>query len=78
MSKFEEVLSDENATREDLKAAYEEDVSGLKAHQATLMDETKQAKRGKQEFEGKAQKYDALYSVVGDRDTERLAEILKD
>lgn len=80
MSKIEELLSsiEDESLREQVKSAYEEDVSGLKAHQATLMDEAKQAKRAKQEFEGKAKKYDELYGVVGDRDRERLAEILKD
>lgn len=80
MSKLEEILGsiEDEALRTTLKTAYDEDVSGLKAHQATLMDEAKQAKRAKQEFEGKASKYDEIYGVVGDRDKERLAEILKD
>lgn len=80
MSKLEEILGsiEDEALRTTLKAAYDEDVSGLKAHQATLMDEAKQAKRAKQEFESKASKYDELYGVIGDRDTDRLSELLKD
>lgn len=80
MSKIEELLAtiEDADLKERIKAAHDEDVTGLKAHQATLMDEAKQAKRAKQEFEGKASKYDELYGVVGDRDRERLAEILKD
>lgn len=80
MSKIEEILSaiEDEELREKVQAAHQEDVSGLKAHQATLMDEAKQAKRAKQEFEGKAGKYDELYGVVGDRDSSRLAEILGD
>lgn len=80
MSKLEEILGsiEDETLRASVKAAHDEDVSGLKAHQATLMDEAKQAKRAKQEFEGKASKFDEIYGVVGDRDKERLAEILKD
>lgn len=80
MSKIEELLSslEDEDLKQSIKAAHDEDISGLKAHQATLMDEAKQAKRQRQEFEGKAKKYDDLYGVVGDRDPERLAEILGD
>lgn len=80
MPKIEEVLAgiEDDDLKQSIQSAYDADLSGLKAHQATLMDEAKQAKRQRQELEGKAQKYDALYGVVGDRDQERLAEILSD
>lgn len=80
MSKLQEALEkiEDEEVRNALQAAHDEDVSGLKAHQATLMDEAKQAKRAKQEFEGKAKKFDALHGVVGDRDLERLGQILGD
>lgn len=80
MSKFEEALNaiEDEAAREALKGAYEEDVSGLKGQQSRLLDEAKRAKAERDQFKPKAEQYDELYSVVGDREVDTLKSLLSD
>lgn len=80
MSKFNEALSaiEDEALRQSLMDAHEEDVSGLKANQAKALDEAKKAKRERDEFKPQAEKFTELSEVVGARDVKQLGEILGD
>lgn len=80
MPKFEEVIqsiTDEEA-RATLQAAYDEDLSGLKGQQSRLLDEAKRAKAERDQFKPKAEQYDEIYSLVGDREPDSLKALLSD